>query len=181
MQFGTPTNPAAVCINPKTDAVQVDYYALKCNAIRTAELKTIIHLELYGDLLKHEISPDIMRHLVKFKELETLSLIAAAPPPQKLHPTDDFYTLTVSYNNSVYGVIMDRVLGLATNMENRRYNTWKKPLLNQLHERQDGSRFAREGEFIPAWCLGVDSIYSPDDFAKSTMACRLEESKRNRT
>lgn len=173
MQFGTSANPATVCINAKNDAVQISYYALMYNDIRTAEFETIVHLELYGSSLYNEEPVDILRQLVKFQNLETISLLTP-PRPSPF----DIILLLVEHAYSAR--IMNRASELVTEMKKPQYDNWKKPLLNRICPRDNGSRFTEEGEYNPAWSLGVANTHSRADFAKSTMARRLEELRRNR-
>jgi hypothetical protein len=176
MQFGTSANPATVCVNAKNDAVQISYYALMYNDIRTAEFETIVHLELYGSSLYNEEPVDILRQLVKFHNLETISLLT--PPRRSVENPFDIISSFVEHAYSAR--IMNRASELDIEMKNPQYDNWKKPLLNRICPRDDGSRFTEEGEFNPAWSLGVSNTHSRADFAKSTMSRRLEELRRNR-
>ncbi|OBT80900.1 hypothetical protein VF21_00168 [Pseudogymnoascus sp. 05NY08] len=179
MQFGTSASPAAVCINTKTDAVQIDYYALKYNDIKTTEFETIVHLELYGVSLYDEESVDILRQLRKFQNLDTISLVTPLKPPLGfLVQTQDHsdVVLFLAYAGAIAALASE----LEVDMKKPQYDTWKKPLLNIIRPRYDGSRFTEDGEFNPSWSLGVSSTHSHADFAKSTLARRLEELRCNR-
>jgi hypothetical protein len=182
MLFGTSANPATVCVNAKTDAVQIYYDALKYNNIKTAEFETIVHLELCGCSLYNEDSADILRQLVKFQNLDTVSLVAPSKPfLESLVQTQGQSTVDYFLAQCVYTAAMaTRVWELDIDMKKPQYDTWKKPLLNRIFLRDDGSRFTEEGEFNPAWGLGVSNIHTKADFAMSTMARRLEEWRRNR-
>lgn len=179
MQFGSPANPSAVCINAKADAVQINYDALKNNDIEAAVFETVVHLELYGTFFKD--SPEkILRQLVKFKNLDTLSLVTPpGPVTESLGQDQDFadWAPIVAHGFHV-GVTRKRVLALTADMQKPQYGTWKKPLLNQICPRYDGSRSTAKGEFNPVWGMVVNNIHLGDDFEKSTMLRRLENSRR---
>ncbi|KFX98427.1 hypothetical protein O988_04349 [Pseudogymnoascus sp. VKM F-3808] len=184
MLFGTPPSPAAVCINVKTDAVQIDYYALKYNDIKDAELEAIIHLEIYGATLCNEVSTNIIRQLKRFQSLDTLSLVATSS-----QTSEEFIDLVQDHPPGVLvGLIGKleaskiRLLSLYLRIEIQlpQYDNWKKPLINEIFTRPDGSRLTEEGEFDPYWSLAASGSYTGYDFAKQTMQRCLEDMRRRR-
>lgn len=181
MQFGTLANPGAVCVNAKTDAVQIDYDALKNNNVEAAVFGTIVHLELYGSFFK-DSSEDILRHIVKFQNLDTLSLVTPPGPVaaslDQVQDVSDWAPFLA--NGFQVGVTKKRVLAITADMKKPQYDNWKKPLLNQICPRYDGSRSTEEGEFNPVWGLVVANIHLGDDFEKLTMARRLGNFRRQR-
>ena len=80
LRFSTSENPPLICVNVKTDAVQMDYDAFLWNAIEGAQVRGIIHLELYGATLHNQESANVLDQIAKFQDLETLSLVAPRAP-----------------------------------------------------------------------------------------------------
>ncbi|KFY42822.1 hypothetical protein V495_04327 [Pseudogymnoascus sp. VKM F-4514 (FW-929)] len=109
MLFGTPTIPAAVCINVKTDVLEINYCALKNNDVEAAVFETIVNLQLYGT---YKESPQgILRQLAKFQNIGLLSLVT--PPGPLEHSPDqlqDISDLVLSIGDDFTKQIMQRRL-----------------------------------------------------------------------
>lgn len=159
MQFSTRATPAAVCMNVKTDAVQIDHHALKYNDIKGAEFEAIIHLEIYGLSLHEERSRDVLCHLVKFPHLDTLSLVTH--PDSLIARTGRSALFDVLNFRPMRTLLLTSDIGLE--MDSPQYDAWKKPLLSYITTSDGGSRYSEKGEFNPAWSLVVPNAYT---FAK---------------
>jgi hypothetical protein len=173
MEFSTLNYPATVCLNATTDAIQINYDALKNNDVDTAVFRNIVHLELYGSF-NEETAEGILRQLVKFKNLDTLSLVTPPWP---------FAGALVQLSDSSSDRVMFLKHGLEVSMTKNlvsflmtepQYDTWKKPLLSQICPRYDGSRYISGGEFNPVWSLAHFR-----DFSKKSMQSHLEDFRRS--
>lgn len=152
MRFATPESPGgAVCINVKTDAVQIDYAALRLCHINAAELEAIVHLELYGASLHDGHTADVLRQLVKFRNLDTLSLLVPPPAPHLPIAVRDRYGHWVSPNNEEIIQIFRLVVSLVVEMKLPEYDAWKKPALNFLHTGRNGKRSTSTRDYDPDW------------------------------
>lgn len=79
MLLATPTFPATICANVKTDAIDFPLWTL-LNGVKVLEFEAIIHLEIEGRCLRNEESADILRQLTKFPNLDTLSVVTPKAP-----------------------------------------------------------------------------------------------------
>ncbi|KFZ02979.1 hypothetical protein V502_11340 [Pseudogymnoascus sp. VKM F-4520 (FW-2644)] len=153
MRFATPEipGPGAVCINVKTDAVQIDFAALRLRHINAAELEAIVHLELYGASLHYGHAADVPRQLVKFRNLDTLSLLVPPPAPHLPIVVRDRHGHWVLPNNEEMIQMFRLAVSLFMEMKLPEYDAWKKPVLNFLHTFRNGKRSTCTRDYGPDW------------------------------
>lgn len=153
MRLATPESPGpgAVCINVKTDAVQIDFAALRLRHINAAGLEAIVHLELYGASLHDGHTADVLRQLVQFRNLDTLSLVVPPPAPHLPIAVRDRHGHLVLPNNEEMIQMFRLVVSLVMEMELPEYDAWKKPVLNFLHTHRNGKRSTSSRDYDPDW------------------------------
>ncbi|OBT69234.1 hypothetical protein VE03_01983 [Pseudogymnoascus sp. 23342-1-I1] len=142
MRFSNPES-SGVCMNVKTDAVQIDFAAVRNNDINATELEAIAHLELYGASLYDGPAVDVLHQVMKFKNLDTLSLLIPRDVP------DLAAVVRLSHgrfapSNYEIRLTFERAVGILRGVRLSEYNTWRRLRVNYILTDREGRRSTRE-------------------------------------